>query len=305
MCCLAHGRIVLLNGPPCVGKSTTALELQKLLPGSEIINFDEVQKEAIIELGIKFGLFTAENQQGPDKKYGYQGLSHFIQYVCEHKLCTDQEIQELHNLRLRPFEKISTLAQKGTTVLFDGVISQSNSLLAQCIDMLRGNTITFVLLYLPFEPTAKRYAQSTRRSHGILHVFGYNFPWFYRSAEDEHEPVLEQLSYQKIVSVIQNLDPTIPLLLREQCVKEVIDRFQLQEKDQVILTPRMKYDLIIDVQELSVADCAKKIAEHLAKDRDQSTVFFDNAVLPSPSNLNTLQIVPKLSPKYLEQTINS
>lgn len=298
--CYAEGNIVILNGPPCAGKSTTATELQKLVPGSQIIRLDAVLKEAIIKLGIKFGLFTVDNLRGPDNKYGYNGLSHFIQYVCEHHTCTDEEFKELNDLRLKPFKEIVALAEKGITVIFDGVVAQSNDYLSECIDMLRGNNVIFILLYLPFEATAKRYAQSQRKKHGILHVFGYNYPWFYRIREKESEPVLEKLSYQKIISIIQNLDQSIPFILREQCIKEVVDRFELQENSQVELTPRMNYDLIINVQELSAENCAKIIVEHLHKDKSEISIFFENIMLPRPSIINTLKIVPKLSPKYLE-----
>lgn len=299
--CLANGNIVILNGHPCVGKSTTATELQKLIPGSEIVRFDEVLKDASFEFGVKLGLFTHENNEGPDNKYGYNGLSYFIQYVCEHRVCSDSELEELFDLRLRPFQKATSLAQKGITVIFDGVVTQANERLGECIQMLSGTNITFVLLYLSLKGTAKRYAQSGREGHGILHVFGYNYPWFYRMQEKEDEPVLIRSSYQEMVSLIRSLDKDIPLILRERCIHEIATRFQLKENERIVLTPRMSHDLVIDVQELSVQDCAKRIVEYLHEANYHSTKFFDNAILPKPNNANELRIVPELSPKYLEQ----
>lgn len=295
--CLDNGKIIILNGPPCAGKTTMATELQKRLEGSRIVRLDDIQKEAIIELGTKFGLFTCENQQGPDNKYGYNGLGHFIQYVCEQQTCTDQEMKELLELRLKPFEKIVALAQKGITVIFDSVVCQANDHLDECIGLMEGMDVTFVLLYLPFEATANRYAKSGRGKHGILHVFGYNYPWFYRIREKLSEPALEQFSYQKMISVLHNLDSDISLALRERCIKEVADRFQLPKDQQVTLTPRMFHDLVIDVQQLPVKDCIEQIIEHIRTRKNKSSVFFNNRFLSKPRNLEILKIVPKLYPE--------
>jgi len=297
--CFADGKIIILNGPPCVGKSTTATELQKLIPESEIVRLDEVLIEASLDFGIKLGLFTHQNQKGPDNKYGYQGLSHFIQYVREHHICSDSELEELYNLRLKPFQKIASLAKAGVTVIFDGTVTQSNERFCESIKMLKGMDVTFVLLYLSLEGTVKRYAQSGRRSHGILHVLSFSFPWFYCLQEKEEELVVIKSSYQELSSLILNLDETIPLILRERCAKEIFNRFGLQDGEAVLLTPRLSYDLVINVQNVSAQDCAKKILGHVCREKHTYSKFFDNEYLPIPANKDVLGIVPKLSPKYL------
>ena len=295
----ADGKIIILNGPPCVGKSTTATELQKLIPESEIVRLDEELIEASHGFGIKLGLFTYQNQKGPDNRYGYNGLSHFIQYVREHCICSDSELEELYNLRLKPFKKIASLAKAGVTVIFDGTFTQSNERFYESINMLKGIEVTFVLLYMSLEGTVRRYAQSGRASHGILHVLGFNFPWFYRLQEKKNEMVIIQSSYQELLSLILNLDEAIPLILRERCAREISNRFELQHGKSILLTPRLSHDLVINVQDVLAQDCAKKILEHAYREKQTQSKFFDNECLPMPGNKDVLAVVPKLSPKYL------
>ena len=98
-----------------------------------------------------------------------------------------------------------------------------------------------------------------------------------------------------MVTVVENLDPDISSSLQAQCIKEVSTRLQLQKDKQVILTPRMIYDLIIDVQDLSAQDCAQKIVNYLHTGANYTTTFFDNITLPKPINYNTLKVVPAFS----------
>lgn len=133
------GKIIFLNGTSSAGKSSIAIELQKILGKScHIINIDRFMKKEMSKKALELDCFKEEDRS----------RSWWDEWLAIKNLLKPEEAESIFVELLKSFyEQSKIISQRGNIVIIDMVLED----VTDCLEILHNLDVLFVLIYCPLE----------------------------------------------------------------------------------------------------------------------------------------------------------
>jgi chloramphenicol 3-O-phosphotransferase len=270
------GTVILLNGTSSAGKSTMLRELPKVLEGSwKTVEGDDfvllIIQKLIDHLNDKFGIETT-----------YDELNDTCGKLMEEGKITQQWIDDFarqYDVNDLMFKKIHEHIRCGHNVVLDTVICEPIEEDSDEYDFngyfneLGLYNVAFILVYCPFTTLVERVRMRNesgvakeRREYGVPIQF---FRAMYKAAQPGDTPILDTLTRVEVRRLLETY-------VRSECETEkesneflstVLKNLSLDRNESIRVTPRLKYDFIVNTGTHSSEECARQINEFLHSGR--------------------------------------
>lgn len=239
------GRLIIIDGASSSGKTSVIKELMPLLGSSyQHVAVDDFVSEVFVK-----------NQKKP---------------LSEKEFFT--RIMQQCDLM---YARIRTLITQGNNVILDTVLTglEGEKSVRDTFTKLEGLPRTIVLIYCPLpllvERIKKRNEQAMQEHRPeeirsmVLAV--RQFGSIYRPVQHEGEPVLDTITHTEVERACTESEKEFEGNKKrfEQFKHELFVQLGVNEKDNVLLTPRLNYNLIIDTSKVLPHEAARLIKQRL------------------------------------------
>ena len=272
-----QGTVILLNGTSSAGKSALTAALQKI-GDYEKVNIDEdcsdPANDAIMAyIKEKTGIETTID----DYDKVWQSLEEKGTFTKKDEAYLRAKIGTIF---IRMLEKVRTLAASGKNVIFDMLIDDTLNF-QYCYEKLKNVPVVFVLAYCPFTTLASRVEK--RISEADPRLFANIFTQFsnmYKAAQPGDTPILDALTRDDVKKHSEAakkdvLEDPKNFGSFDEFVTKILRNLSLDENETIQVTPRLKYDVIVNTGINSPQQCAEQITTFI-ESKQRPTAFEEN-----------------------------
>ncbi len=251
MSATSPGSIILLNGTSSAGKSTLLKELLKLSPTLFQLKVDDYYAPELKKKAQELGW----NEQLDGNPWLY--LHRYLTKKTGNYYF-DTEVREALFTEVPAYYPIAkSAALEGKSVIIDTVLEYESSY-QQFFEFFQHTKIISILLYCPLNVLLVRVEQ--RNKSGIPGEYRpaflsfEQFPAMYKIQETDDEQVVDTIKTLTMMTALYTaikdlIDQNIPkeyLPKLEVFKQQFIKQFKLDEKEEVTLVSRHRYDLIVN-----------------------------------------------------------
>lgn len=210
--------------------------------------------------------------------YHYIALDDFITEVFEEQKQNPQPFDEFIatcNQRTESmYVHIGTMVHRGNNVLCDTTLTclENATSTYRWFKIIKNINNVMILVYCPFDAVVKRLQQRNHhakilnqpKNSRITSVVLRQFDAMFKAHQDKTESTIDELSRARIEQAFELVrDDFADAHEFENLREEIIGKFGLHNRKKVFISPRLKYDYIINTHHYPVEDCVKIISEHL------------------------------------------
>ncbi len=243
--CKKSGKIVLLNGTSSAGKTSIIKELQKHFGSSYVtVIGDEFVEE-----------YSAKNP------------------MPESMARNDYQFQVLSDMYLH----VKKLSESGKNVLVDTV--EFDDHYQHYCSILNCNKVIKILVYCPLDVIVdrvkKRNISGDPKENRPLNLSFGQFKNIYKLQESKDEVIVDKIQTSRMLYGLQEAEQEVRKLMQEDgenpekskefFVKPFIEQYKLDKLNEIILSPKNRWDLIVNTGTNLTQEVAQTISEYLKK----------------------------------------
>lgn len=243
----AQGRVIVFDGASSAGKSSVIKKLMPMLDASyHCVAVDDFVTEVFID---------QQKLKLPEKEFLVR-------------------VNQQSDLM---YKKIKALVAGGKSVILDTVLSglEGEKSVYEQLEKLKGLPVTMVLVHCPLPILVERIKQRNEKAlrenkpqdERSLATALSQFGHIYRQKTMDTEMSLEKLLRNdvELACEVAKKEWGTKLKLFNQFKAWLLSQLGVDDKQEVTLTTRLKYDCIVDTNKQSPQECAQTIRDHIIK----------------------------------------
>jgi|SaaInlStandDraft_4_1057021.scaffolds.fasta_scaffold12265_2 chloramphenicol 3-O-phosphotransferase len=276
-----QGTVIFLNGTSSSGKTALTAALQNIFEKQwEKVNVDEDYSEPFMQAAINY----IKEKTGVEVTT--DNLNEVAEQLTKEGKLTKKDDEAIYALEkqiyMKMLQKVKDYATEGKLVIFDMLVENERNL-RNCYEPLRGLNVAFILAYCPFTELAQRVKKRTSEKdpRTFTQVF-VQFSHLYKAAQPGNTPILGTLTAEEVKQNCELAKQDEPWIFEEmelssfdELTPTVLKNLSLDINKSIQVTPRLKYDLVVDTGIHSPQECALQIKQFL-ESHSPFTAFQEN-----------------------------
>jgi chloramphenicol 3-O-phosphotransferase len=283
----AQGTIIFLNGTSSAGKTALTAEIQKL-GQYEKVNIDEDFGEPYMQAAINY----IKEKTGVEATM--DNLNEVAEQLTKEGRLTkidDKAIEALgKSIFINMLKKIKDDTAAGKDIIVDMLVENEKDF-RDFYEPLHDLNVAFILTYCPFPKLAERVRQriSEKDPRTFTQVFE-QFSRLYKAAQPGDTPILGTLTAEEVKQNCVLAKQDKPGLVEEmelssfdELAPTVLKNLSLDKNESIQITPRFKYDLIVNTGINTPQQCAQQIKNFIESETEFKAFKENNEKLQARS----------------------
>jgi proline iminopeptidase len=271
--------VIFLNGTSSAGKTALTAEIQKL-GQYEKVNVDEDFEEPFMQAAINY----IKEKTGVEATF--DNLPEVAEQLTKEGRLTKRDDKAIESLAkpifINMLKKIKDYATAGKDIIVDMLVENERNF-RDFYESLHALNVAFILTYCPFTKLAERVRQriSEKDPRTFTQVF-VQFSRLYKAAQPVDTPILGTLTAEEVKQNCKLAEKDEPWIFEEmelgsfdELTPTVLKNLSLDKNESIQITPRFKYDLIVNTGINTPQQCAQQI-KNFIESETEFTAFKEN-----------------------------